>query len=128
MPNNLVFFAVHADDLPRARRFYEKTFGWRFEPWGPPGFFMITTGTKEDRGIRGALQKRHELYDGKTPITYECSIGVADIDATEAAVVANGGKVVMAKCEIPTVGKLIKFLDPEGNCVCAIQYDKDYVG
>jgi hypothetical protein len=34
----------------------------------------------------------------------------------------------MEKCEIPTVGKLIKFVDPEGNYVCAIRHDKDYVG
>jgi predicted enzyme related to lactoylglutathione lyase len=30
MPNNLGFFAVHADNLPRARRFYENVFGWKF--------------------------------------------------------------------------------------------------
>ena len=25
---------VNADDLARARRFYETVFGWRFRPWG----------------------------------------------------------------------------------------------
>jgi uncharacterized protein len=121
MPSNLAFFAVHADDLPRARRFYENVFGWRFEPWGPPGFFLIATGDKEDPGVQGALQKRHEVVPGQRMTSYECTISVADIDAAAAAVAANGGKIIMPKCEIPTVGWLIKFQDPEGNIVCAKQ-------
>ncbi len=121
MPNNLVFFAVHADDLARARRFYEKVFGWRFQPWGPPEFFLVSTGDAEDPGVAGALQKRHELVPGKEPVGYECTIGVDDVDATAAAVRENGGKVIMAKCEIPTVGYLIKIQDPEGNVVCCKQ-------
>jgi predicted enzyme related to lactoylglutathione lyase len=121
VPNNVVFFAVHADNLARARRFYEQVFGWKFQAWGPPDFFLVSTGTPDDPGISGALQKRHALVEGKEPLCYECTISVADIDATEAAVVANGGKVIMPKCEIPTVGMLIKFQDPEGNVVCAKQ-------
>ena len=27
MPNNIKHFAIHAEDIPRARTFYEKTFG-----------------------------------------------------------------------------------------------------
>jgi predicted enzyme related to lactoylglutathione lyase len=119
--NNIVFFAVHADNLARARRFYESVFGWKFQPWGPPDFFLVSTGTKEDPGIAGALQKRHALVEGKEPIGYECTISVEDVDATAAAVTANGGKVILPKCEIPTVGFLIKILDPEGNVVCAKQ-------
>jgi predicted enzyme related to lactoylglutathione lyase len=121
MPNNLVFFAIHADDLPRVQRFYEKVFGWKFQPWGPPGFFLIATGDPDDPGIQGALQKRHEVVPGQRLAGYECTIGVEDIDATEAAVVANGGKVILSKCEIPTVGYLIKIQDPDGNVVCVKQ-------
>jgi predicted enzyme related to lactoylglutathione lyase len=52
---------------------------------------------------------------------YECTIGVADIDSTAAAVVANGGKIILQKCEIPRVGWLIKIQDPDGNVVCVKQ-------
>jgi predicted enzyme related to lactoylglutathione lyase len=121
MANNLVFFAVHADDLRRARRFYEKVFGWRFQPWGPPDFFLIATGDEDEPGVQGALQIRHNLVPGERMNGYECTIEVADIDATAAAVVANGGTIILPKCEIPTVGWLIKFRDPEGNLVCAKQ-------
>src|ERR1700674_3886994 len=99
MANNLTFFVVHADDLPRVRRFYEKVFDWRFQAWGPPGFFLISTGDKEDPGVAGALQKRHEVVPGERMNGFECSISVTDVDATAAAVLANGGKIIMQKCE-----------------------------
>jgi uncharacterized protein len=121
MSNNLVFFAIHADDLSKAQRFYEKVFGWKFEAWGPPGFFLIATGDKNDPGIQGALQKRHDVVPGQRVTGYECTIGVEDIDATEKAVVANGGKIILPKCEIPTVGHLIKIQDTDGNVVCVKQ-------
>ena len=121
MSSNLAFFAVHADDLSRARHFYEGVFGWKFQPWGPPGFFLIATGDKDDPGIQGALQQRHEIVPGQRINGYECTIAVSDVDATAAAVTAHGGKIVLPKCEIPTVGWLIKIQDPEGNIVCVKQ-------
>jgi predicted enzyme related to lactoylglutathione lyase len=120
--NNLSFFAVHADDVGRAQRFYEKAFGWKFEPWGPPDFNLISTGTKSDPGIGGALHKRHELVPGQRTIGYECSISVADIDAAAKAIVRAGGTILLEKFEIPTVGWLIKFRDTEGNVAGAVQY------
>ena len=52
--NNVLHFAIHADDLERAREFYEQVFGWRFEDWGPPDFYRVHTGSAEDQGIAGA--------------------------------------------------------------------------
>jgi predicted enzyme related to lactoylglutathione lyase len=124
VPNHLAHFAVHANDLARAQAFYGKVFGWQFEPWGPPGFFIIKTGEPEKgKAIQGALHQRIEPVTGKEMIGFECSIAVDDIDATLAAVQKNGGTIIMPKATIPTVGTLIKFLDPEGNFVCAIQYE-----
>ena len=122
MANDLKHFAVHADDINRARSFYEKTFGWQFTAWGPPGFFLIKTGTDEEPGVQGALQQRREIVPGKRMFGFECTIGVSSIDETLAAVEANGGHVVMPKFHIPTVGTLIFFEDTEGNVVGAMQY------
>jgi predicted enzyme related to lactoylglutathione lyase len=126
MPNNVKHFAVHADDVDRARRFYEKTMGWQFTAWGPPGFYLIRTGTDEDPGVQGALQGRRDVVPGKTMVGYECTIGVDSIDDTVAAVEANGGKIVMPKFHIPTVGTLVFFEDTEGNVVGAMQYDESH--
>jgi predicted enzyme related to lactoylglutathione lyase len=45
------------------------------------------------------------------------------VDAAARAVEANGGKIVMPRAAIPGVGWIIKFLDTEGNLVCAVKYD-----
>jgi predicted enzyme related to lactoylglutathione lyase len=119
MPNNLAFFAIHADDVARARKFYEKVFQWKFDAWGPPGFFTINTGTETD--VCGALQQRHDIVPGEKINGLECTFAVKDIDATAKAIVANGGTIIMPKCEIPTVGWLIKIKDPEGNILCIKQ-------
>lgn len=123
MPSNLKHFAVHADDVERARKFYEQAFGWQFTAWGPPGFFLIKTGTDGEPGVQGALQGRREVVAGKPMFGFECTLGVDSIDETIKAVEANGGKIVMPKFHIPTVGTLIFFEDTEGNVVGAMQYD-----
>lgn len=120
---NVVHFAIHADDIERARRFYEAVFGWRFEAWGPPGFYRVFTGTDDAPGIEGALHGRHEPLAGTGMRGFECTVSVEDVDATQAAVVANGGTVTLSGYEIVTVGKLLAFTDTEGNVVNAMRYD-----
>ncbi|MBL8227830.1 MAG: VOC family protein [Bryobacterales bacterium] len=119
MPDTLRHFAINCDDVDRARGFYEKVFGWKFQPWGPPGFFNTS-----DPGVMAAIQPRREIVPGLRMAGMECSFGVADIDVTQAAVESMGGKILMPKVTIPTVGTLIFFQDPEGNVVGAMQYEK----
>jgi uncharacterized protein len=125
MPNNVSHFAINADDLKRARKFYENVFGWRFEAWGPPGFYLIHTGTDAAPGLHGALQQRRELIWGQRTIGYECSVSVDSADAVAKAAEANGGKVIMAKTILPTVGELVWLQDPEGNVVGAMKYEEE---
>jgi uncharacterized protein len=124
MPNNLASFAIHVDDVERAIAFYEAVFGWDFEPWGPPGFYLIHTGDEASPGIQGLMHKRQEPRAGTGLNGFECTISVDDLDAVIAAVEANGGRITMAKAPIPTVGTLIRFLDPEGNDVGAMHYEQ----
>ena len=117
MANEVTFFAITADDVERARAFYENVFGWTFEDWGPPGFYLI-----HGAGLNGALQKRSEPLTGTGLRAFEISIGVDDVDATAKAVEAAGGTIIMAKVRIETVGDLIFFEDTEANRVGAMQY------
>jgi predicted enzyme related to lactoylglutathione lyase len=125
MPN-VYHFAINADDVPRARRFYEQALGWKFSAWGPPKFYMIeTNGQGEEPSIRGSLQGRRELLPGQKTIGFECTIAVPSIDDTTAAVLAAGGRVVMQKSIIVGVGALMFFEDTEGNVFGAIQPDSE---
>lgn len=125
MPNNIKHFAINADSIGRARRFYEKVFDWKFRPWGPPDFFLISTGDEHDPGVQGALQGRRDLAEGKPIHGYECTISVDSVDETIAAIEKHGGKIVMPKYVIPGVGTLIYFQDTEGNIAGAMHYDEN---
>lgn len=123
MPANLAHFAINADDVPGARAFYERVFGWVFTPWGPPGFFDIRTGTTDSPGIQGALQQRRDLVDGQRTLAPECTFAVDDVETTRAAVLKAGGRIVMDRFTISGIGHLIYFQDPAGNLIGAMQYD-----
>jgi len=124
MPNTVDFFAINADDVPRARTFYEAVFGWTFEPWGPPDFYLIGTGKEPMIVSRGALQERRELVQGQKMIGFECTIAVANIDQTIRAIEANGGRIAAPKFHIPTVGTVAYFFDTEGNVAGICQREK----
>ena len=120
MPANVVHFAVHVDDTERARRFYERVLGWRFDPWGPPGFFKVRTGDDDAPGIEGAL---HDHRGEDRLRGFECTVAVEDLDAVRAAVVAEGGEILHEQVDIPGTGSLVQFRDTEGNGVSAMRYD-----
>jgi predicted enzyme related to lactoylglutathione lyase len=126
--NHVAHFAIHADDLARARAFYGAVFGWQFNGWGPPDFFMITDADGASPGPLGSLTKRLAKIDPEDAsseafTTFECTVAVDDVDRIAKAVTAAGGKITMKKVTIPTVGTLIKFRDTEGNLLCAMQYE-----
>jgi uncharacterized protein len=124
--SQVAHFAINADDVPRARRFYENVFGWKFEAYGPPGFYMVATDSAPAHvALQGSLQQRRELVPGVRMTGFECSISVDDIHKTAAAVEANGGVIVMKICTLAGIGKLLFFQDPEGNLAGAMQYDKN---
>jgi len=122
MPH-LSHFAINADDVARARQFYQRVFGWKFSAWGPPDFYQIETGG--EHAVRGALQQRREIINGVRTIAYECTLSVDSIDRTATLVAENGGKVVMPKSVIVGVGTLMFFQDTEGNVFGAMQYDRN---
>lgn len=125
MPH-IAHYAINADDVERARRFYEHVFGWTLTAWGPPGFYQIEDG--QDGGLRGALQQRRQLAQGERTVGFECTLAVEDLDAVEAAVAEAGGEVAMARSVIVGVGTLMFFRDTEGNVFGAMQYETDARG
>lgn len=123
MPANLASFALHVDDVDRARSFYEAVFGWKFEPWGPPGFYLIHTGDADAPGVQGLMHKRHVPRSGTGLNGVEPTFAVDDVDAVAERVVAQGGTITLPRAVIPTVGTLIRFLDTEGNDIGAMRYE-----
>ncbi|MEM1434142.1 MAG: VOC family protein [Pseudomonadota bacterium] len=116
MTAKLAHIAIAADDVDRARRFYEQVFGWEFEPWGPPNFYHI-----KGAGIHGALQERRGAATPGAGI--ECTFAVANLETASAAIAAAGGTLMDQVYEIPGVGRLQRFSDCEHNELLIMQYE-----
>jgi len=125
MKNKLVHFAIHIDDMERAKSFYDGVFDWGFNAYGPSDFFQIKSDKSEDGELIGALQSRKYSPVSEKLIGLECTIGVEDIDEIIEKVKSNGGQIVMPKTVIPSVGWVVKFWDTEGNLICAMEFDSE---
>jgi len=124
MKNKLTHFAIHIDNMDRAKSFYDCVFDWGFNSYGQEDFLQIKNNKSDDAELIGALQSRKYSPLSEKVIGFECSIGVENLDDTIKRVENNGGKVLLPKTKIPRVGWVAKFLDTEGNLLCGIQYDR----
>jgi predicted enzyme related to lactoylglutathione lyase len=123
MANSVAHFEIFADDVERARRFYERVFGWRFEIAGPPDFYLLSTGPASDPGLtHGLLAKRRSSLATGALNSFRCTISVRSITESMAAIEAAGGTIRGAMAEVPGVGKVAEFTDTEGNIACVMQY------
>ena len=111
MSNSIVHFEIPADDVKRAKKFYEKAFGWKItDPWKMQ-YFVVETKDKGKDGINGGLMQRK--MPGQPFMNY---IAVESIDASLKKVEKAGGTVAMPKMEIGEgMGWIAVFNDTEGN-------------
>jgi len=114
----VVHFEIPADNPERAAAFYKKAFGWKIEKWpGPMDYWMVNTGTDGEPGINGGLLKKGDVS------TTTNTVGVESVDDALAEVSKAGGKMIMPKTPIPTVGYFAYCQDTEGNLFGVMQFD-----
>lgn len=120
-----VYFEIHADDVPRAMKFYESLFGWKFARWENPyvEYYLITAGPKEDPGIDGAILKRMPGTSGTVVHAFICTVEVPNVDEYLDKGVALGGQVALPKLAFPGVGYFAYVIDTEGNTFGILQRD-----
>lgn len=117
----VVHFEVPADDLNRAKTFYQNVFGWDITTMPMPGAGDYTGATTtpvdetmtptEPGAINGALVPR----DGVTAAAPVITIDVEDIDQALEQISAAGGSTVAPRTAIPGMGAFAYFKDSEGN-------------
>jgi len=90
-------------DIPKAKEFYSTVFGWSFEDWGPD--YISFAGL----GIDGGFMKGEERPGGPLVVLYS-----SDLEATEQAIVDNGGKIAVPIFDFPG-GRRFHFDDGAGN-------------
>ncbi|MDT8066753.1 MAG: VOC family protein [Terriglobia bacterium] len=94
-------------DIAGTKAFYQKVFGWTFQDWGPD---YISFG-RENAGINGGFQKGETKASAGAPLVVLYS---RDLKATEQAIVAAGGAIVVPTFEFPG-GRRFHFSDGYGN-------------
>ena len=131
MSNKVIHFEVQADDIARAKKFYEQVFAWKINPamskakGDPMDYWMLETGPKDEPGIGGGMYQRPKASPrgeaGNAIYTYDCTILVEDIDKTLAAVKKNGGIITREKMLMEGIGYFASCLDTEGNRFALMQ-------
>jgi predicted enzyme related to lactoylglutathione lyase len=115
----IVHFEIPSDDVERSKKFYNELFGWSIEKWPgsesmPEGmeYLMITTtDDKGNKALTGGMMKRQNAQ--QQGITNY--IDVKSIDEHSAKVEKLGGKVVVSKMPVPTMGYFAVCVDTENN-------------
>jgi uncharacterized protein len=132
--NRVVHFEIHAADGERMQKFYQDVFGWKFEVMGPEmgNYRVISTGDPIPQdmasiGINGGMTPRKGDLpkSGDAVNAFVNVIGVDDIDAIIKKINAAGGTLAMAKMDVPGVGLLAYYKDPEGNIFGILQPSPD---
>jgi len=98
-----------AVDVARAKQFYAKVFQWSFQDYGPD----YASFDAASAGINGGFRtvKQQETSGTGAPLIVLYS---ADLKATESAIVAAGGAIVVPTFEFPG-GRRFHFSDGVGN-------------
>jgi len=111
VPASIVWFEVPADDVNRAKTFYEELFGWKNDRLpGPTEYWHMDTGGADASPDGGVLKRQNPGQRGITNY-----ILVASVDESAARVQKLGGQVCMPKTAVPGMGHFAICQDTEGN-------------
>jgi uncharacterized protein len=116
----VVHFEIPAEDLARAKSFYDSVFGWQISTMPMPGgeyTSLVTTDVDqqtqmptEPGAINGGMMERNEHTP--SPVI---TIDVDAIDDTLKEIESRGGSTVQPRTAIEGMGAFAYFKDPEGN-------------
>ncbi len=122
----VVHFEIHATNPEALVSFYTELFGWTFQKWeGPADYWMIRTGSAEERGIDGGLLRRPGEAPDATPAVnaYVCTVDVASVEDSITRAKELGATIAVPKMAVPGVGWLGYAKDLDGNLFGMMQAD-----
>jgi predicted enzyme related to lactoylglutathione lyase len=103
------YIEMSSTDIVRTKQFYSTVFGWEFVDYGPD----YVAFTAASGGIDGGFYRvdAHDSFPKGSPMIVLYS---SDLAASEAAIVAAGGTIVVPTFEFPG-GRRFHFADGAGN-------------
>ena len=94
-------------DIEATKKFYSTVFGWNFKDWGPD----YIDAAAENTGIALGFARGEAVQSKSAPLAVLYS---SDLKATQEAIVAAGGAIVVPTFEFPG-GRRFHFSDGAGN-------------
>ena len=109
-PGRFVWFEHLSNDIPKAREFYEKLFGWNTEMMAMSSGETNAMIHNGDNGIGGYAQA-----PAGTPTQWLSYLSVSDVDSSYKAALAAGAKSLVAPKDYGSAGRLATIADPTGG-------------
>ena len=117
--DRVVHFEIPADNLARAKEFYNTVFGWNMNEMPEMEYVMVGTAESNENGmpkepgaINGGMLERQDPVK-----SIVITINVKDIDQAATMIEKNGGKIVRPKMPVGDMGFAAYFKDSEENVV-----------
>jgi len=104
----VVHFEIAADDVSRAKKFYENLFGWEIKPVPEMEYWLIATSG--ENAVNGGMMKRQQPEQRITDY-----ISVSSVADYAAKVEKLGGKIIVPKMAVKGMGYFAVCLDTEQN-------------
>lgn len=108
MSNPVVHFEFWSREPEKLAEFYQQAFDWDIQHMPEMNYRMVNTG----EGLGGGIMQPDE---GEMPGNMAVYLNTDDLAATRAKIQAAGGKIILEEQEIPGMGKMCLFADPDGR-------------
>jgi predicted enzyme related to lactoylglutathione lyase len=96
-------------DIGRSKKFYSSVFGWAFKDWGPDYIDCNSADSGVAIGFANGAPQQEQPKCAPLAVLYS-----KDLKATEEAIIAAGGSIVVPTFEFPG-GRRFHFSDGAGN-------------
>lgn len=110
MGRPVVHWELWSENPASISDFYEKAFDWKVNHVPELDYRLVDTGG--EGGINGGIMKPQA---GPWPGNMAFYIDVPDLEAYVKRVEQTGGKILVPRQDVPGVGSLALFEDPEGR-------------
>src|SRR5260370_30998562 len=117
-PGAFCWNEVLASDTGAAAKFYTQLFGWRTEAF--QGGMNYTLFKQNGDRIAGLMERP----DKQVPAHWLSYIEVESVEASAKRAGDLGARIMMPPTDIPTVGKIAVFQDPQGAALAIFQPTK----
>ncbi len=131
MPNRVVHFEIHADEVERCKKFYSDVFGWKmgkYDMTGGRAYWMAETGPQDEPGgINGGIIERKgpRPEKGAPVFGHVNTLQVENYDEMAKKILEHGGTEAFPKFPIPGMAWQGYFIDTEGNIFGIHQPDEN---